>query len=324
MTGDVRMRQSRWYTGFCLFMFLTLGACNTLPGGTGTTGATLANTASSAATPSVEASLLEQLSLERVNRARLKPVAEAAAAGIDLNEGVPPAETISTSPKQAVAMNGSLRNAAIEHSRDMLQRDYFEHNTPEGVTPFDRMTNAGYIFIAAGENLAWRGTTGSLDEVEVVETEHTDLFVDTGIADRGHRTTMLAEDFREVGISIERGDYYNGSITFDSIMQTQDFGLNPHSRTFVLGVVYDDTNGNGQYDHGEGAADAAVTLAGVEKSTNAAGGYSFEVLVPGTYTLSFAGVASQALTIADGDRNIKVDLVNGTTVVVNLGLGPLD
>ncbi|MFQ5429676.1 MAG: CAP domain-containing protein [Phycisphaerae bacterium] len=305
--------------------------CNTTPAG-GLTGAGQDGAAgaggsggnSAGATPAVAASLLEQLSLERINRARLRPAQEAAADGIAVDEGIP--GQLNTTPKPAVAMNATLRRAAKQHSDDMLNRNYFEHDTPEGVSPFDRMLDAGFAFIVAGENLSWRGTTGTLDPVETIETQHNDLFIDTGIAGRGHRVTMLNPQFREVGISIVRGSFTRSTdgLTFtDSIMQTQDYGTNPSDNPFILGVVYDDANGNGQYDHGEGVAGATVSLDDAVTSTNQAGGYSFEVMRAGAYTLRFASGATQALTIRFADPNLKVDLVDGSRIVVNLGLGPL-
>ena len=298
----------------CVFAVagMLAAGCGVTPGG-GTPG--------SGTSPAVSASLLEQLSLERINRARLHPAAEAAANGIAIDEGIP--GQLNTTPKQPLATNAILKQTALEHSQDMINRDYFAHNTPEGLTPFDRMTNAGYAFLAAGENIAWRGTTGAIDEVNTVEAQHRDLFVDAGIPDRGHRVTMLDDTFREVGIGIVHGSFTDSGTTYDSMMQTQDFGLSTTDSTFVLGVVYHDTNSNGQYDYNEGVADSTVTLNGVSKTTNTAGGYSFEVLSAGTYTLQFASGASQTINIVVGSPNIKVDLVDDTNVVVNLGLGPL-
>src|SRR5262249_17413606 len=59
------------------------------------------------ATPSGDNTTLEQLLLERMNRARLRPAAEAARFNIDLNEGLP-AGTISTASKQPLAFNPIL------------------------------------------------------------------------------------------------------------------------------------------------------------------------------------------------------------------------
>jgi uncharacterized protein YkwD len=299
-------------------------ACNTVPvdqtpGGSNNTGGSQSTGGTSA---SVSASLLEQLSLERINRARLLPAAEAAANNIAIDEGVP--GQLNTLPKPPVALNAKLNSAARGHSQDMLARDYFEHNTPEGRTPFQRMEAAGYTFIAAAENLAWRGTTGTADERAYVEAQHVDLFVDTDIPGRGHRLTLLNGNLREVGISIIRGSFTSNGVPYDSVMQTQDYGTSPSGSTFVLGVVYSDGNNNGQYDYGEGVSSSVVSLGPASKTTNAAGGYSFEVFEPGAYTLRFSSSGrSQTLNISQGAPNIKVDLVDGTRVVVNLGVGPL-
>ncbi len=297
-----------------------------LPGGSTQEpgGAQGSGVSGSGASPSVQATLLEQLSLERINRARLLPGAEADAAGIAIDEGIP--GQLDDSPRQPLAMNPDLRESALLHSEDMLDRDYFAHNTPEGLTPFDRMQDAGYTFITAGENLAWRGSTGTLDPVSTIEAQHDDLFIDRGIDGRGHRVTMLAGQFREVGIGIVRGSFTrqsDGVIFSDSFMQTQDFGTTPASGTFVLGVVYTDANDNGRYDHGEGVPSFTVTLEDVSRPTNEAGGYSFEIFTPGAYTLRFASGHSHSLLIDTGDPNIKIDWV-GSNIVVNLGLGPLD
>lgn len=308
--------------GFVAALFLT--ACNTTPPVVNdpSGGGQVSNTAPPPSA-AVGASILEQLSLERMNRARLKPDAEAANNGIAIDEGIP--GQLNTIPKPALALNAALNRSARSHSSDMLARDFFEHNNLSGQTPFQRMQAAGYAFITAGENLAWRGTTGTIDELQAVEDQHTDLFVDTGIDGRGHRVSMLNKNFREVGIGIVRGEFTRDGRTYDSIMQTQDFGTSPAGTTFVLGVVYNDVNRNGQYDYGEGAANSTVKLGDASKLTNAGGGYSFEVFQAGTYTLNFASHGrSTVLSIDVGDPNLKVDLVSGASIVINLGLGALN
>ncbi len=316
------LRRIRPASAVAIPAIMLAGACTATPipplpqGGTGSTTGIVSGT-----TTSVDASLLEQLSLERINRARLRPGQEASSNGIAIDEGVP--GRINSRPKPAVTVNAALNTAARRHARDMLNRNFFEHNTPEGITPFDRMRNAGYDFFRAAENLAGSGTTGPLIEVEFVENQHVDLFVDTGIEGRGHRVTMLNERYREVGIGIIRGSFTTQGTTFDSIMQAQEYGTLLPEYTFVLGVVFNDANNNNRYDFGEGVAGSTVTLDGVSKSTNAAGGYSFDVRDPGTYTIRFFSGRTQILTIDAGDPNMKVDLMDGNQVIVNLGLGPL-
>lgn len=304
--------------------------CDALPGAatnsltSGGTAGDLTNNGAGGSQPSisVSATQLEQLSLERINRARLRPAQEAALNGIAIDEGAP--GKLDTVPKQPVALNTSLNQSAKTHSRDMLAQNYFEHNSLTGKTPFQRMSDAGYLYASAGENLAWRGTTGAVNENQFVEQQHVDLFVDTDIVGRGHRLTMLNAAFREVGIGIVRGSFTHNGTRYDSIMQTQDFGAPPNSPTFVLGVVYNDTNSNGRYDFGEGVPSSPVSMGDATRSTNSAGGYSFAVTESGAYTLQFSGNRFQSLNIVRGQKNIKVDLVNGNTVVVNLGVGILN
>jgi len=113
----------------------------------------------------------EQAHLEALNRARLNPVAEAALLGIDLYEGVP-SGAISGLPVQPVVLNAKLIQAARLHSQDMIDQDYFAHDSLNGQSPFDRMEAAGYQYSTAGENLAFIGSTGFLDEVTTVLEHH--------------------------------------------------------------------------------------------------------------------------------------------------------
>lgn len=266
---------------------------------------------------------LEQLSLERINRARLLPAQEAAKGGIAIDEGVP--GQIDASPKPAVAMNSVLREAARRHSRDMLDRNFFAHQNPDGAGPGERVLDAGYTWTTVGENLAWNGTTGTLDLVAIVETQHDNLFVDKGIEGRGHRITMLHPSLREVGISLQRGSFTgrDGTVFTDSLMQTQEYATAATGVTFVLGVVYDDRNGNGQYDHGEGRPNVTVRLGDIVRTTNPGGGYVFPVNLPGNYSLFFPSGQRVDLTIEFGDPNIKVDAIDGTRTSINLGVGLL-
>jgi uncharacterized protein YkwD len=43
---------------------------------------------------------------------------------------------------------------AYQHAADMVTRSYFDHNTPEGISPFGRMDQAHYPYGYAAENIA--------------------------------------------------------------------------------------------------------------------------------------------------------------------------
>jgi serralysin len=69
-------------------------------------------------------SIFEQYLLELINRARMDPVGEAARQGVSLNQGLA-AGTISSAPKQVLAMNDLLQVAADNHTKWMIANDQF-------------------------------------------------------------------------------------------------------------------------------------------------------------------------------------------------------
>lgn len=89
---------------------------------------------------------------------------------------------------KALAPDEPERAVARAHCEDMFRRGYFSHYTPEGLSPFDRMQNAGIIYKTAGENLAYAPT---------VETAHEGL-----MNSPGHRANILSPDFGRVGIGV--------------------------------------------------------------------------------------------------------------------------
>lgn len=87
-----------------------------------------------------------------------------------------------------VIENKALINVARAHCEDMLRRGYFSHNTPEGLSPFDRMTNADIEFNFAGENLAI--------------APNTKLAMQGLMNSPGHRANILSPNFGQIGIGV--------------------------------------------------------------------------------------------------------------------------
>ncbi|MCX2582466.1 CAP domain-containing protein [Pedobacter sp. MR22-3] len=56
-------------------------------------------------------------------------------------------------PVAPLSLNSQLESAAMAHAKDMDQRNYFEHISPEGITPQERAFKAGYKGNVEGENL---------------------------------------------------------------------------------------------------------------------------------------------------------------------------
>ena len=90
-----------------------------------------------------------------------------------------------------LAPDPELTQVARQHSTDMFARGYFAHDTPEGLTPFDRMNKAGVRFLTAGENLALAPT---------LPLAHTGL-----MNSPGHRANILRPQFGRVGIGVMDG-----------------------------------------------------------------------------------------------------------------------
>jgi hypothetical protein len=261
----------------------------------------------------------EQLMLELVNRARLDPGAEAKRHGIDLNQGLT-AGTISTAAKQPLAGNDFLVKAARDHSKWMLDADTFSHTGAGGSSPGDRMAAAGYKFAGSwtwGENIAYSGTTGTLNVTQTVLNQHGGLFKSAG-----HRKNMLNDNFREVGIGVETGEYKG----YNALMTTENFAKSG-TALFLTGVAYADGDGDRFYDVGEGRSGVTVKAqpaSGAAASTTTAGAGGFEkALAAGTYEVTFSGGGlakplTQTLSIAD--RNVKLDVVGADSIACSTGV----
>jgi uncharacterized protein YkwD len=64
-----------------------------------------------------------------------------------------------------LSWNADVAAVAQAHSMDMVQRDFFAHDNPDGDSPFDRLTNAGIAYSSAAENIAsGYGTAASVLE----------------------------------------------------------------------------------------------------------------------------------------------------------------
>jgi Ca2+-binding RTX toxin-like protein len=252
-----------------------------------------------------EMSPQEQLMLELINRARMDPNGEAKRFGIKLNEGVSKHDKISDNPKQVLAGNDDLQDAADDHSAWMLDHK-FSHN--EGKKdPGDRMEDAGYNFTGNwtwGENIAARSGMSATD---AIIRQHKDLFVDKGIDGRGHRLNILNAAFQEIGIGQEMGG--------GTSMVTQDFARSGSS-AFVTGVVYDDNDDDNFFSVGDETAGIDVSAPGAAgDTTGSGGGYELRFSAgAGATMITFDLATDVVVGLTVGARNIKLDVVNGDEV----------
>jgi uncharacterized protein YkwD len=105
-------------------------------------------------------------------------------------------------------LNSALTKAADLHATDMVVHHFFDHNSQDGRSPFDRMKSAGFKGGAMAENIA-------------VGYKSAAAVVDGWMHSEGHRKNILNCDYTMIGIGYDSGqvkpEWGNGS-------WVQDFG----------------------------------------------------------------------------------------------------
>lgn len=100
---------------------------------------------------------------------------------------------------QPLRRNRCLHRVGARHARDMVNRRYFAHTTPNGGTPGRRARASGYVPRRArwvvGENIAW-GVAGAARPRWVMRA---------WMNSPPHRHNILSRRFRDVGIGVARG-----------------------------------------------------------------------------------------------------------------------
>jgi uncharacterized protein YkwD len=111
---------------------------------------------------------------------------------------------------QKLTIDPDLTSAASLKSKDMLNRNYFEHFA-FGLSPWDFIHNAGYNYLYAGENLAMDFNTS-------------EGMVSAWMNSPAHRDNILNPDFRETGIGIIKGEFSEDGKARTTTMVTDMFG----------------------------------------------------------------------------------------------------
>ena len=274
-----------------------------------------------------EPSDMEQFMVELINRARTDPSAEATRLGLSgINEGSPTLGgdpyTIPAGPHQVVAFNPAISTAARDYAFDLNTSNVFCH-TCLGTDAQDRMAAAGYVasvanfnfpgvaritgaygtsnagtFVPGRENLALRTespSNGSINDLpSAVSFLHDELFKDLSVPSRGHRSTMLYGEWKEVGVGIEEG---TDPGPVDSVYIVINFAHRSDKDPAITGLVWEDKDSSGFYTPNNGEGKGTVVISAVpagggnvvaSTSSFASGGYTLTVPV-GTYDVMFKG-----------------------------------
>lgn len=91
--------------------------------------------------------------------------------------------------------NWELSRMARYKSQDMMNKDYFDHNSPTYGSPFDMMKEFGISFSYAGENIAAGQTTPA-------------QVVNGWMNSPGHRANILNPNYTQIGVGFAKGGSY--------------------------------------------------------------------------------------------------------------------
>lgn len=91
-----------------------------------------------------------------------------------------------------LTLNNQLSQAAWQKAQDMFSKNYWAHNAPDGRVPWVFITDSGYQYIYAGENLA-----RDFDDSRGV--------VSAWMESSGHRQNILSSNYQDIGFAVVNG-----------------------------------------------------------------------------------------------------------------------
>ena len=253
----------------------------------------------------------EQEMLWLMNRARQNPAEEgrrlAVSSDPDIADAIDyfnvdlevlQAEFNGYAAKPPAAFDARLYEAALVHTHDQIARDTSDH-----LHHFDRIDDQGFqyrrvrgnvfsyvdsaLYAHAGFNINWGGGDG------------------TGMQEgRGHRQALMSLDgaYTNVGISFvaENNPATNVGpfVVVGNYAEARENGTD-HFNRFLVGTVWQDMDGDGDFDGGEGISGITVRpdRGTYYAITSAGGGYAIPIMAEGRYFVSFTGEGVPAATL---------------------------
>jgi len=140
---------------------------------------------------------------ERETRARIEAADRVSELELKVHAGINAERT--RNGASPLKWEEQLAAVARAHSDDMTSRGYFNHDTPEGLGPSDRIDRAGYScwkgsHYGVAENIAIETTLGSLDRTAAEA-------VQGWMNSPGHRINLLGRQYDRTGIGASFGTW---------------------------------------------------------------------------------------------------------------------
>lgn len=251
-----------------------------------------ADRADAATDPEVDA---QQLVYE-INLARWNPVA--------YRDRVPNTSLpYGTPARPPMAFSPSLSAAAAFKANEIADFGYFAHQSAvTGIWPNRLARDNGY------QLPSWWN-----DDANYIESLHggsPDPFAVLGsfVGSPSHRNHIFGNgafaQYDEIGVG------RSTNLNYWAVHSAYADGAD---KVFITGVVYDDANGNGRMDLGEGIGGVRVSAGSASGVSNAGGGYAIRVGT-GNHTVTANGHPSATVNV--GQYNVGVDFVVGQSTAI--------
>lgn len=108
---------------------------------------------------------------------------------------------------EPLTVNSSLNQAALAKAQDMMSDQYWAHVAPDGTQPWFFISQAGYTYTVAGENLAR-------------DFSDTPSMVAAWMASPTHKANILHPRYKEIGIAVVDGEL----LGYETTLVVQMFG----------------------------------------------------------------------------------------------------
>ena len=223
-----------------------------------------------------------------------------------------------------LAFNSALESAAASHTSYMKSRNDISHQCTGEASLDKRVSKAGFVagsndagVISVGENIG--GSFIANGDWSVASYIQAAFAVDWGVPTHDHRDTLTNAAYSEIGISVQQTSKSVGPYLVTCDLGTSVTGARTDGG-YLLGVVYDDLDGDVFYDVGEGLGGISVLIERLDSSSGESvtvsswesGGYQI-FLANGSYRITvsgdgFSSAVTKMATISDG-ANVKLDFL---------------
>lgn len=124
-------------------------------------------------------------------------------------------------------VDDQLSQAARDKVEDMFKNQYFQHTSPDGVTPWYWMDKNEYNYEAAGENLAISFNDAYNQHYSWMKSDR-------------HRKNILSNQYRDIGVAVASGIYQGEQTTITVQMfgtKQPEVGLVQQKTEDVSGII---------------------------------------------------------------------------------------